>query len=85
MATIDDKELTEAIKDKIGGSEMNIFIEETIATKTCEMFEKLKTNGKLGESILGGIILLANNAIKTHNLGGDTKGGKRRTRKLNRL
>ena len=83
MANIDNEELTKAIKDKIGGGEMNIFIEETIATKTCEMFEKLKKDTELGKSILGGIILLANNAINTHNLG-NTKGGKRRTRKLNK-
>jgi len=84
MATIDDKELTEAIKDKIGGGEMNIFIKETISTAICEMFEKLKNENDFQDSIKSGIILLANNAIKTHNLGA-TKGGKRRTRKLNRL
>lgn len=81
MANIDDEELTTAIKNKIDSGEMNIFIEETIATKTCEMFEKLKKDTKLGQSILDGIILLANNAINTHNLG-TTKGGNRRTRKL---
>lgn len=81
MANIDDAILTKAIKDKIGGGEMNIFIEETIATKTCEMFEKLKKNTELGKSLLSGVIILANNAINTYNLGA-AKGGKRRTRKL---
>lgn len=81
MANIDDEELTKAIKNKIDSGEMNIFIEETIATKTCEMFEKLKKNTQLGKSILDGIILLANNAINTNKLG-TTKGGNRRTRKL---
>jgi hypothetical protein len=85
MATIDDEELTKAIKDKIGGGEMDIFIKDTISTAICEMFEKLKNQKDFQDSIKSGIILLANNAIKTHNLGGDTKGGKRRTRKLNRL
>lgn len=85
MATIDDEKLTNAIKNKIDSGEMNIFIKDTISTAVCEMFEKLKKDEVLGKSILDGIISLANNAIKTHNLGGATKGGKRRTRKFNRL
>lgn len=82
MADIDDEELTNAIKNKIDSGEMNIYIKDTISTAVCEMFEKLKTEKDFQDSIKSGITLLANNAIKTYNLGGATKGGKRRTRKL---
>lgn len=86
MADIDNQEVIKAIKENIGNSsDVRIFIEETIETKICEMFESLKDRKNFQDKIISAVILCVNNALKLIKQTDIKKGGgNRKTRKLRR-
>lgn len=86
MADIDNEEVIKAIKENIGNSsDVRIFIEETIETKICEMFESLKDRKNFQKNIISAVIITVNNALKLIKYDNTKKGGGyRKTKKLRR-
>ena len=64
MADVDNEEVIKAIKDNIGNSaDVNIFLEETIENKICEMFQSLSERKDFQQTIQSAVILCVNNAM----------------------